>query len=388
MKRSVKSEHDDPALMDALGQAVDPVLFHRLSELSTLVHAQLNGAHIEITLRTPFSEYPAKPELVANLAAALGAAQKGTLSVSFEVLDDMGKASLGKRLRSLEADLDAKDQVTPVGPTHTGDRPNPFNTRRAHSRVLAIASGKGGVGKSSVTVNLAVALASAGYGVGLLDADIYGFSAPRMLGISYPPMILGDTIVPPVAYGVRCISMGFFADEDQAVAWRGPMLHKALEQFLVDVHWGDPDFLLVDMPPGTGDVALSMAQQLPRAELFVVTTPQPAAERVAQRSGALARQVRLPIRGVIENMSYFATPEGTRYALFGSGGGQAVADALGAPLLVQIPLVEAVREGADNGQPAVVSDKDGEVAHAFASLAEKIVKLGPARVYRKELTVS
>ena len=388
MKRSVKSEHDDPALMDALGQAVDPVLFHRLSELSTLVHAQLNGAHIEITLRTPFSEYPAKPELVANLAAALGAAQKGTLSVSFEVLDDMGKASLGKRLRSLEADLDAKDQVTPVGPTHTGDRPNPFNTRRAHSRVLAIASGKGGVGKSSVTVNLAVALASAGYDVGLLDADIYGFSAPRMLGISYPPMILGDTIVPPVAYGVRCISMGFFADEDQAVAWRGPMLHKALEQFLVDVHWGRPDFLLLDLPPGTGDVAMSIAQFVPRAEVLVVTTPQVAAERVAQRAAVLARQLRLPVRGVVENESWFTGDDGKRYELFGHGGGETLAHSLGVALLGQIPFLPALRQAGDAGVPIAAFAPDGEAGQAFALLAERVVALGPGRVYRSELSIS
>jgi ATP-binding protein involved in chromosome partitioning len=166
------------------------------------------------------------------------------------------------------------------------------------------------------------------------------------------------------------------------------MLHKALEQFLVDVHWGDPEFLIIDMPPGTGDIALSVAQQLPQAELYVVTTPQPASERVAQRSGALARQVRLPIRGVIENMSYFEAPDGTRYTLFGTGGGQGVADALSVPLLAQIPLVEAVREGADKGEPAVVADPGGEVANAFDALAEAVVGLGPARVYRKELTVT
>jgi ATP-binding protein involved in chromosome partitioning len=388
MRRSEHTEKDDPGLMDALGQGVDPTLFHRLSDLSTLVHASTQGDVTEVILKTPFVEYPAKAELEENLGAVLGNKATAALRVSFEVLDENGRALLGERLRSLEKDLDAKDQVTPAGPTHAGDRPNPFNARRAHSRILAIASGKGGVGKSSVTVNLAVALASSGHTVGLLDADIYGFSVPRMLGISYPPTILGDTIVPPVAYGVRCISMGFFADEDQAVAWRGPMLHKALEQFLVDVHWGDPEFLIIDMPPGTGDIALSVAQQLPQAELYVVTTPQPASERVAQRSGALARQVRLPIRGVIENMSYFEAPDGTRYTLFGTGGGQGVADALSVPLLAQIPLVEAVREGADKGEPAVVADPGGEVANAFDALAEAVVGLGPARVYRKELTVT
>ena len=188
-------------------------------------------------------------------------------------------------------------------------------------RVLGISSGKGGVGKSSVTVNLAVALAAAGHDVAILDADVYGFSVPKMLGITAPPVVIDKLIVPPVAHGVKCISMGFFADDDQPVIWRGPMLHKALEQFLTDVYWGEPDYLLVDMPPGTGDVALSMAQFTPRSETFVVTTPQPAAQRVAQRSALMAEKVNLEIKGVIENMSWFTGDDGRRYEIFGSGGG-------------------------------------------------------------------
>ena len=202
---------------------------------------------------------------------------------------------------------------------------NPFTDTR--TRVLAIASGKGGVGKSSVTTNLSIALAARGQRVAAVDADVWGFSMPRMLGIASPPGLIDDVIVPPERYGVRLISMGFFAREDQAVIWRGPMLHKALEQFLTDVYWGDTDYLVIDMPPGTGDVPLSISQFLPRAEVIVVTTPQPAAQTVAQRAAAMAEKVDLDVIGVIENMSWFVGDDGTRYELFGSGGGEELAGA-------------------------------------------------------------
>ena len=189
---------------------------------------------------------------------------------------------------------------------------------RSKTRILGISSGKGGVGKSSVTVNLAVTLARMGHDVGILDADVYGFSVPKMLGVHTDPLIIGDLVVPPTANGVRCLSMGYFVPDDTPVIWRGPMLHKALEQFLVDAYWGEPDFLLIDMPPGTGDVTLSLGQYLTKTEVFVVTTPQPAAERVAQRSAYAARKLKLSVRGVIENMSWFTGDDGTRYELFGS----------------------------------------------------------------------
>ena len=184
-----------------------------------------------------------------------------------------------------------------------------------------MSSGKGGVGKSTVTVNLAVALARAGHSVGLLDADVYGFSVPKMLGTDHDPIILGDVVIPTSKHGVKCLSMGFFVPDDQPVIWRGPMLHKAIEQFLSDAYWGQPDFVLVDMPPGTGDVALTLAQVMPKAEIIVVTTPQPAAQRVAQRSAFAARRLKLSVRGVVENMSWFTGDDGTRYELFGAGGG-------------------------------------------------------------------
>jgi ATP-binding protein involved in chromosome partitioning len=273
-------------------------------------------------------------------------------------------------------------------PGREEERANPFSTGRSQARVLGVSSGKGGVGKSSVAVNLALALAGVGRSVGLLDADVYGFSVPAMLGVQGVPEMVDGTVAPPVAHGVRVMSMGFFVDDDQPVIWRGPMLHKALEQFLSDVDWGDLDFLLVDMPPGTGDVALSMSQYLPASEVYVVTTPQPAAKRVAQRSAYMARKLDLPVRGVIENMSWFTAPDGTRYELFGKGGGAQLAEELGVPLLGQVPLAPAVREGGDAGKPVVVADPGSEVARAFGAIAAQVAELGRARVFREELRVT
>lgn len=270
---------------------------------------------------------------------------------------------------------------------HEEGRPNPFSDGSSTARIIGVSSGKGGVGKSSVTVNLALALVQAGFKVGLLDADVYGFSVPAMLGISAGAEMRGDKVVPPEAFGVRTMSMGFFVDDDQPVIWRGPMLHKALEQFLVDVDWGGPDYLLVDMPPGTGDVALSMSQYLPASEIYVVTTPQPAARRVAQRTAYMARKLNLPLRGVIENMSWFAAPDGSRHEIFGHGGGAQLAEELGVPLLGQVPLVTALRQGGDEGRPIVALGPSSEAAQAFRSIADAIVKLGRSRVFRPELRV-
>jgi ATP-binding protein involved in chromosome partitioning len=210
---------------------------------------------------------------------------------------------------------------------------------------------------------------------------------PKMLGCTRDPIVLGDMVIPTASYGVRCLSMGFFVPDDQPVIWRGPMLHKAIEQFLTDAYWGQPDFVLVDMPPGTGDVALSLAQVMSKAEILVVTTPQPAAQRVAQRSAYAARKLKLSVRGVIENMSWFTGDDGVRYELFGSGGGATVAADLGVPLLAQVPLVPLLRQGGDDGVPVAIADPDGEAAAVFAALAEELASLGPARVYRRELTL-
>ena len=268
----------------------------------------------------------------------------------------------------------------------------PFSSGQGPARVIGVSSGKGGVGKSTVTVNLAVALAGEGYSVGILDADVYGFSVPAMLGLAGVATSGGLTmsdgkVAAPAAFGVRVMSMGFFAKEDQPVVWRGPMLHKALEQFLTDVDWSSADFLLVDMPPGTGDVALSMSQYLPASEVYVVTTPQVAAKRVAQRSAYMARKLNLPLRAVIENMSWFVGPDGERYEIFGNGGGAELAEELGVPLLGQIPLVPAIRAGGDLGRPVVVDEPASEAAEAFKSIARQIVELGPGRIFREELRI-
>ncbi len=254
---------------------------------------------------------------------------------------------------------------------------------------MLIASGKGGVGKSSVTVNLGVALAAQGHSTAVVDADVWGFSIPRMLGIQQEPQMQGEKIVPPEAYGVRCISMGFFAEEDQAVIWRGPMLHKALEQFLTDVEWNNPDFLLVDLPPGTGDISISLAQFLPRSEVYVVTTPQPAAQRVAQRAAFMADKVNLSVRGVIENMSWFSGDDGKRYELFGAGGGQELANRLNVPLVGQVPLLPALREGADNGKPIAATASESEAGQAFSAMATHVVaNRPPRRIYNSELKIN
>ncbi len=245
------------------------------------------------------------------------------------------------------------------------------------TRVLGISSGKGGVGKSSVTVNLAVALPPGRLRRRDPRRRRLRVLGPEDAGRRPDPLIIGDLVVPPTANGVRCLSMGFFVADDTPVIWRGPMLHKALEQFLVDAYWGEPDFLLVDMPPGTGDVTLSLGQYLTKTEVFVVTTPQPAAQRVAQRSAYAARKLKLAVRGVIENMSWFTGDDGTRYELFGRGGGDQLAHDLGVPLLGRVPLVPDLRAGGDEGVPIVVSEPDGEAAAVFADLASTIAGLGP-----------
>jgi ATP-binding protein involved in chromosome partitioning len=265
------------------------------------------------------------------------------------------------------------------------EREVPFARPGSLTKVFAVASGKGGVGKSTVTVNLAIALAQAGKRVGILDADVYGFSVPKMLGPDHDPIILGDTVLPTAVHGVRCLSMGFFVPDEQPVIWRGPMLHKAIEQFVTEAWWGEPDFLLIDMPPGTGDVALTLSEVLPQVEIYVVTTPQPAAQRVAQRSAYAARKMKLAVRGVIENMSWFTGDDHQRYEIFGSGGGESLAKDLGVPMLGQVPLVPALREGGDEGRPIVVEAPDSEAAQVFTALAERIIAQGPARVYRQEL---
>ena len=245
------------------------------------------------------------------------------------------------------------------------------------ARVLAVSSGKGGVGKSSVSVNLSVSLRQAGHRVGIVDGDIWGFSIPRMLGVDHPPTLIGGSILPPTAHGVKVMSMDYFVGDDKAVIWRGPMLHKAIEQFLKDVFWDTLDFLVVDMPPGTGDIAISMSQFLPRAQVLLVTTPQPTAQRVARRAALMAAEVDQQVIGVIENMSWFTGDDGKRYELFGRGGGAALADELGVALMGQIPLLPAMGRGADDGHPVYLAAPGSEAARAFDDLAAAVVERRP-----------
>ncbi|HEV2361003.1 MAG TPA: Mrp/NBP35 family ATP-binding protein [Acidimicrobiales bacterium] len=372
---------------------VDPRFLHPLGPLGMVdsVKGRRFGRGVDVTIAVP-PGHTGRDALVREVSDAASRAAGGPADVTVRMMEDAEVSALRARLLELGRPASAASGAKGAGGVEVGTvkgpgRVNPFMEKASTTRVLGISSGKGGVGKSSVTVNLAVAMARLGHSVGLLDADVYGFSVPKMLGATDEPIVVDGLLVPPVAYGVRCMSMGFVVEDDQPVVWRGPLLHKALEQFLVDVHWGRPDFLIVDMPPGTGDVALSMAQYLPRAELFVVTTPQAAAERVAQRSAIMGRQLKLPVRGVIENMSYFTGDDGKRYELFGSGGGESLASTLGVALLARIPFVPAVREGGDTGKPVAAADPESEAGAAFGRLAEAIVGMGPARVYRSELSV-
>jgi ATP-binding protein involved in chromosome partitioning len=253
----------------------------------------------------------------------------------------------------------------------------PIGEPGSATRTIAVSSGKGGVGKSSVSANLAVALARSGQKVGIVDGDIWGFSIPAMLGIVSPPVMVGEMIVPPVAHRVKVMSMDYFVGDDKAVIWRGPMLHKAIEQFLKDVFWDALDFLIVDMPPGTGDIAISMAQFLPRAQVLLATTPQPTAQRVARRAALMAAEVDQDVIGVVENMSWFTGDDGTRYELFGSGGGQSLADELGVELMAQIPLLPAMGRGADDGEPVAVAAPGTEAEAAFEKLALAVIEKRP-----------
>jgi ATP-binding protein involved in chromosome partitioning len=395
---------DQSELEVALKAIVEPELGLPLGDIGFLREVRSRRRRVRIELALPVAAWPGSDEL-ADEVHRVALAVPGVDEIEFDltVMREDERAALRVSLRQRMAgggaagpdgDGDGADDHEGHdhgghGHPHGGEAPTPgFLLQGAPTRVIGVSSGKGGVGKSTVTVNLAVALARAGHSVGLLDADVYGFSVPKMLGTDHDPIILGDVVIPTSKHGVKCLSMGFFVPDDQPVIWRGPMLHKAIEQFLSDAYWGQPDFVLVDMPPGTGDVALTLAQVMPKAEIIVVTTPQPAAQRVAQRSAFAARRLKLSVRGVVENMSWFTGDDGTRYELFGAGGGDTLAADLGVPLLGKVPLVNAVRQGADEGRPIVAVEPESETAQAFIAIADRLAALGPARVYRKELSLS
>ncbi|OZC94672.1 sodium:proton antiporter [Rhodococcus sp. 06-235-1A] len=347
----------------ALTKVIDPEIRKPITDLGMVksIDISADGA-VGVGIYLTTSGCPMKTEISDRVKNAVAdVAGVGTVTVELDVMNDEQRTELRKSLRG--------DSAEPI---------IPFAQPGSLTRVYAVASGKGGVGKSSVTVNLAASLTARGLSVGVLDADIYGHSVPRMLGNDARPTQVEKMIMPPQAHGVKFISIAQFTQGNTPVVWRGPMLHRALQQFLADVFWGDLDVLLLDLPPGTGDVAISVAQLIPSAEILVVTTPQQAAAEVAERAGAIALQTRQRVAGVVENMSWLELPDGTRMDIFGSGGGQDVSDrltkAVGAsvPLLGQIPLDTAVREGGDAGTPIVLSNPESPAAQALEAVAAKL----------------
>ena len=351
-------------LTAALSTVEDPEIRRPITELKMVKSAEVDATgHAHIAIFLTISGCPMKDTLTERITAAVGALE-------------------GVNRVSVELDVMSSEQRKELQTLLRGDNPTrdiPFAMPGSLTKVFAVASGKGGVGKSSVTVNLAAAMAAKGLSVGVLDADIYGFSIPRMLGVTARPTQVEEMIMPPSAHGVKVISIGMFTKDNTPVVWRGPMLHRALQQFLGDVFWGDLDVLLMDLPPGTGDVAISVAQLVPSAEILVVTTPQLAAQEVAERAGSIALQTHQRIAGVVENMSWLPCPHcGDRVDVFGSGGGQAVASSLSqrlgapVPLLGQVPLDMRLREGCDNGRPLVLDDPDAEASKVLLGVAEAL----------------
>ncbi|MFC9840663.1 Mrp/NBP35 family ATP-binding protein [Rhodococcus sp. NPDC127530] len=353
----------ESAVRSALARVQDPEIRKPITELGMVKSVDIAADDsVDIAIYLTTAGCPMRTEISDRVTKAVADVPGvGAIRVELDVMSDEQRTELRKSLRG--------DSAEPV---------IPFAQPGSLTRVYAVASGKGGVGKSSVTVNLAAALAARGLSVGVLDADIYGHSVPRMLGTDAKPTQVERMIMPPVAHDVKMISIAQFTQGNTPVVWRGPMLHRALQQFLADVFWGDLDVLLLDLPPGTGDVAISVAQLIPGAEILVVTTPQQAAAEVAERAGAIALQTRQRIVGVVENMSWMDMPDGSRMDIFGSGGGQAVADrltkAVGAkvPLLGQIPLEQAVRESGDGGVPIVLGHPDSPAATALRDIADKL----------------
>lgn len=346
---------------EALRTVIDPEIRRNIVELDMVSDISIDGGRVTVGVLLTIAGCPLKDTITRDTEAAVGKVAGVTeVTVQLGTMTPEQRTAMREKLQG------------------TGVREIPFAKPDSLTKVYAIASGKGGVGKSSVTANLAAALAKQGLRVGLVDADIHGFSIPTMLGLTGQPTRVDEMIIPQVAHGVKVMSIGMFVPGNQAVVWRGPMLHRALQQFLTDVFWGDLDILLLDLPPGTGDIAISVAQLLPNSELLVITTPQQASAQVAERAGAIATQTHQPIAGVVENMSWMEMPNGTRMEVFGSGGGAVVAANLAettgteVELLTQIPLDTAVREGSDIGTPVVLSAPDSPAAQALETLASRL----------------
>ena len=374
-------------LIDALRSVQDPELHRSIVDLGMVRDVVIDKkGTVGLTVVLTIAGCPLRNEIQTRVNTALRALDGvSDVNLNFGVMNDDERAAVRQMLNGNPG---ATAGSAPAQ-GHAEGRTISFAQPGSKTRPILISSGKGGVGKSSVTTNIAVAMAALGYKVGIVDADIYGYSIPRMLGTDRDPVVIDNMLLPPEAWGVRCISIGYFVPEGQAVVWRGPMLHKALEQFLTDVYWDEPDFLFIDMPPGTGDIALSLSQYLPRAEVLVVTTPQEAAQKVARLSAAMAVKVNLPVRGIIENMSWFTGDDGKRYELFGKGGGQILADELNVPLLAQIQLLNALREGGDDGHPIAAVAPDSEVGKVFFAIAKYIAEdMKPKKIFSAALKVN
>jgi ATP-binding protein involved in chromosome partitioning len=348
-------------ISEVLGEIQDPELHRGLNELNMVRKIDINGSTVTVLIALTIPGCPLKDFFHTVIPQKLTETYPDIEHVQVELTsmtEDERKALVGGIRK---------------------EAPAPFASSDTSTQVIAVGSGKGGVGKSTMTVNIAASLAKLGHSVGLLDADVWGFSIPRMMGVHEHPTVVDDMVMPPEVFGVKVVSIGLFTTEDNPVVWRGPMLHKALQQFLSDVHWDEPDYLVIDLPPGTGDVSISIAQFIPGASIVVVTTPQAAAEKVAQRAGFMAQKTGLEIVGVIENMSYFRGDDGKEYRIFGEGGGRQLATTLQVPLIGEVPLDPTLREFADVGAPIVLQAPDSEVAQAIDRAAKELVNVVPPK---------
>ena len=353
----------ESAVREALSRVEDPEIGRPITELNMVKSVTVTGNDVAVEIYLTIAGCPMKSTIESNTRAAVEDIEGvGNVTVTMEAMSDEQRRELKKKLRGGQAEPEI-----------------PFAKPDSTTRVFAVASGKGGVGKSSMTVNLAAALVQKGFKVGIVDADIYGHSVPNLLGCTDGPTVLDDEmLLPPISHGIKHISIGQFVEGNAPVVWRGPMLHRALQQFLADVFWGDLDVLLLDLPPGTGDVALSVAQLIPNAELLIVTTPQAAAAEVAERAGSISQQTRQRVAGVIENMGAMVMPDGSTMDVFGTGGGQSGADRLGVilghevPLLASVPLDPTLRSGGDAGTPIVLDSPESPAAQQIQAVADKL----------------